>query len=320
MIHLLLLSLFPLSYVFGLQHGSYVQAYTPRQSGSKAKEDFRISTSGLPKAFADVIDATGPLYSGMLPIDDNEPDRALFFYYAPHPSSDDVVIWSNGGPGCSSLNAAFMENGPWLVKTNGTEFVPYVYEHAWSKFANVLFYENPVGTGFSYGSEDRISDMDGWADEFEGWFRHWLEVFPEAKSKKLYFVGESFGSFYAFRGAERLLDMGLIVGGFAIIDGVLPPDEWREVSYLSFILRQKELLGLDDLFIERFTKEMALKGIGPDLYDKLLTYPQTPGPIFLPESWQWISSEPDPYSRVVNEVEKNNDCFNIYRISDICPE
>ncbi len=66
------------------------------------------------------------------------------------PSKDPVLIWFNGGPGCSSLLGFFQENGPWVVDDdNGTI---YANPFPWNKAANVLYLESPIGVGFSYGS------------------------------------------------------------------------------------------------------------------------------------------------------------------------
>ena len=53
------------------------------------------------------------MYSGLIPIDESEPDRALFFVFQPRigPAVDEVTIWMNGGPGCSSLEGFLQENG-----------------------------------------------------------------------------------------------------------------------------------------------------------------------------------------------------------------
>jgi carboxypeptidase D len=43
----------------------------------------------------------GEIYSGLIPIDEKDPSRALFFVFQPTVSepTDEVVIWLNGGPG-----------------------------------------------------------------------------------------------------------------------------------------------------------------------------------------------------------------------------
>lgn len=76
--------------------------------------------------------------------------RHLFFYFfesRSEPDKDDVLLWTNGGPGGSSSVGLLMELGPCRVlDADGPKFHP----ESWNTKANIFFIDQPVGTGFSY--------------------------------------------------------------------------------------------------------------------------------------------------------------------------
>lgn len=63
-----------------------------------------------------------------------------------------MILWLNGGPGCSSLQGALNENGPFVFKvnTNQVETNP----DGWTNFANMLYLESPARVGYSYGNAE----------------------------------------------------------------------------------------------------------------------------------------------------------------------
>ena len=65
-----------------------------------------------------------------------------------NPSTDPLVVWFNGGPGCSSLDGFFYEHGPFEIESNNKDLS--LREYRWNLNANVLYIESPVGVGFSY--------------------------------------------------------------------------------------------------------------------------------------------------------------------------
>lgn len=84
------------------------------------------------------------MYSGNIAINSNNASRNLFFVFYPKlgEPTDDLVIWLNGGPGCSSLEGFFQENGPFLWEP-GT-LAPVQNPYSWVNLSNVLWVEQPV--------------------------------------------------------------------------------------------------------------------------------------------------------------------------------
>merc|ERR1719456_1262800 len=63
------------------------------------------------------------------------------------PANDPTVMWLAGGPGCSSMTGLLFENGPCSVDANGSSTILNPY--SWNARANVMWVDQPPGTGFS---------------------------------------------------------------------------------------------------------------------------------------------------------------------------
>ena len=86
-------------------------------------------------------------YSGYLNVSDSKQLHYVYIDSMDEPDFDPVVIWFNGGPGCSSLLGLFQENGPWVIDDGETEIKANPY--SWNRRANMLYIESPAGVGFS---------------------------------------------------------------------------------------------------------------------------------------------------------------------------
>ncbi|KAL3530153.1 hypothetical protein ACH5RR_009475 [Cinchona calisaya] len=92
-------------------------------------------------------------YSGYVTVDP-QAGRALFYYFVespPNSSTNPLVLWLNGGPGCTSFGFGAMEElGPFRVNSDGRTL--FRNNYAWNNVANVIFLESPAGVGFSYSN------------------------------------------------------------------------------------------------------------------------------------------------------------------------
>ncbi|KAI3522108.1 hypothetical protein L1887_11587 [Cichorium endivia] len=147
-------------------------------------------------------------YSGYVTVD-SKAEKALFYYFAesPHNSSTKpLLLWLNGGPGCSSFGYGAMEElGPFRVNRDGKTL--YRNDYAWNNVANVLFLESPAGVGFSYASKSfdyTIGDKQTAKDAYT-FLINWLERFPEYKTRDFFITGESYAGHYVPQLASLIL-------------------------------------------------------------------------------------------------------------------
>eukprot|EP00271_Cylindrocystis_brebissonii_P010456 TRINITY_DN26645_c0_g1_i1.p1 TRINITY_DN26645_c0_g1~~TRINITY_DN26645_c0_g1_i1.p1 ORF type:complete len:512 (-),score=27.68 TRINITY_DN26645_c0_g1_i1:251-1786(-) len=126
--------------------------------------------------------------------------KNLFYYLVEavkFPRRAPLVLWLNGGPGCSSLIGFLEEIGPWRVTNASAQqlsFNPY----SWNHFANVLFLEAPAGTGFSYSksaSDYNIND-EGAAADIYAFLKGFLTKYPGYTGRDFYITGESYAGKY----------------------------------------------------------------------------------------------------------------------------
>ena len=71
--------------------------------------------------------------------------------------NDPLVFWLTGGPGCASELAVFFENGPWKINDDlSLRKNPY----SWNEHSNIVYIDQPVGTGFSNIPSSSQGDYD----------------------------------------------------------------------------------------------------------------------------------------------------------------
>ncbi|KAI8901035.1 Alpha/Beta hydrolase protein [Globomyces pollinis-pini] len=141
-----------------------------------------------------LCDPTVKQYSGYL---DTADDRHFYFWFfesRSNPSTDPVLMWLNGGPGCSSFIGLLMELGPCRVHKGGNGTFPNPY--SWNSNANIFFLDEPVNVGFSYSDTQRIGTTEDAAKDVYTFLQLFFDAFPKYSKLDFHVSGESYAGHY----------------------------------------------------------------------------------------------------------------------------
>ncbi|PWZ21267.1 Serine carboxypeptidase 24 [Zea mays] len=150
-------------------------------------------------------------YSGYVAVD-RDRGRALFYWLTEAVGDDaaakPLVLWLNGGPGCSSVAyGASEEIGPFRIKPNGTGL--FLNKYSWNREANLLFLESPAGVGFSYAnttSDLKTSGDERTAQDALQFLVSWMSRFPQYRHRDFYIAGESYAGHYVPQLARKIVE------------------------------------------------------------------------------------------------------------------
>lgn len=142
-------------------------------------------------------------YSGYITIGES-PGKNLFYYFVVserNPLKDPVVLWLNGGPGCSSMDGFVYEHGPFNFeegKPKGSLPKLHLNPYSWSKVSNIIYLDSPAGVGLSYweSSSTHITGDLETASDTHDFLLKWFKQFPEFLPNPFYVAGESYAGIY----------------------------------------------------------------------------------------------------------------------------
>lgn len=174
----------------------------PKKLISKARNfDFHVTDKKVPNHKLRVkkhdpsvlgID-TVKQYSGYLDVEDE--DKHFFYYFFESrndPKNDPVILWLNGGPGCSSLTGLFFELGPARI---GADLKPIHNPYSWNANASVIFLDQPVNVGYSYSSGSVSNTVSAGKDVY-AFLELFFKQFPEYNNLPFHIAGESYAGHY----------------------------------------------------------------------------------------------------------------------------
>jgi len=184
-------------------------------------------------------------WSGLLPANDKG-DKYLFYWlFAPDTATytgaeGDIplLIWLNGGPGCSSMDGLFLENGPLELKAQGGSWKLTGRAASWHKApAYVVYLDQPVGTGLSFTTSNTYPGNDHQVNsDFYYWLIQFLKLHADkflttdhaSTRRKLFFSGESHAGHYipsmmAYIQNQKNPPIQITLSGAAIGNGWIDP-------------------------------------------------------------------------------------------------
>ncbi|KAL7115901.1 hypothetical protein ACP275_04G210100 [Erythranthe tilingii] len=163
------------------------------------------------------------------------PKAHMFWWYykSPYRTEDPkkpwpIILWLQGGPGASGVGIGnFEEVGPidtFLKPRNST----------WLKKADLLFVDNPVGTGYSFVEDEKVlvKTDDEAATDLTTLLIHVFNRNVTLQNSPLYIVAESYGGKYAVTlglSALKAIESGklkLKLGGIALGDTWISPEDF----------------------------------------------------------------------------------------------
>ncbi|KAL8481277.1 hypothetical protein ACS0TY_027704 [Phlomoides rotata] len=174
-----------------------------------------------------------PTKSGYLKVNSTTGSAIFYTYYeaqnAPKNtplSQTPILIWLQGGPGCSSMLANLRENGPWILNPN-LSFEPN--KGPWNNIFGLLFLDNPIGTGFSIASSPQEiprNQLDV-AKHLYIAIKKFINLDKSFKNRPIYLTGESYAGKYLPALGYYILksgDKSINLKGVAIGNGLTDPE------------------------------------------------------------------------------------------------
>ena len=131
------------------------------------------------------IDYKGEVYSGYLKT--NITDNELFYIFTPslnNPEKDPLILYLQGGPGCSSLLGLLVEVGPVTVSSETGKLE--LNEYSWVNNASILFIDSPAEVGFSKFKEEIHNNDSNTAENLYAALKDFYEIFFQNIKKMIY--------------------------------------------------------------------------------------------------------------------------------------
>ncbi|XP_053965191.1 venom serine carboxypeptidase [Anastrepha ludens] len=232
-------------------------------------------------------------YAGYLTVDAGRKSNMFFWHFPAEkdPTYAPVVLWLQGGPGASSLFGLFAENGPFEFDSRGHL---QKRNYTWSRTHNLIYIDNPVGTGFSFTGSDEgyaRNEKDVGRNLHEAVMQLY-ELFGWNNSSGFWITGESYAGKYVPALAyhihlmQNAVDTRVYIplNGLAIGNGLTDPLHQLKYGDYLYQLGLIDDNGLKEFHTQEAKGEKCIKDhdmdCAFDIFDGLINGDLTNGSIF----------------------------------------
>jgi len=130
-----------------------------------------------------------------------------FFKSQDKNSAAPLILWLQGGPGCSSMLGLFTENGPFeLSESKSGDFEVNPRSITWNQNAHMLYLDQPVGTGYSFTKGKYVTKDKEAADQVLYALLQFYEANPKLLQNPLFIAGESYGGHWVPSVAQAIIE------------------------------------------------------------------------------------------------------------------
>lgn len=164
-------------------------------------EDYSMRVKPAPRELG--LD-TANYYTGYLDV--LEKDKHFFYWFFElrnDPTNDPVILWLNGGPGCSSATGLFFELGPSSINST---LQPVHNPYSWNNNASVIFLDQPVGVGYSYTGGEPIKLTAAASKDVFVFLELFFQKFAHLRGNDFHIAGESYAGHYIPKFAVDILE------------------------------------------------------------------------------------------------------------------
>mmetsp|Transcript_60822 Transcript_60822/g.169699 ORF Transcript_60822/g.169699 Transcript_60822/m.169699 type:complete len:610 (+) Transcript_60822:63-1892(+) len=173
----------------------------------------------------------------------------LFYWFAEAqpgaPLDAPIIVWSNGGPGCSAMEGVTTEHGPLILYGFRKQLVGRLSKnpYSWNRHAHVLYVDQPRYVGFSTGTGPFTRSSREAGLDMVQFLRGWRGLFPEHASRGVVLAAESYGGHYAPAWSAAILDHNrhasdpIRLDGIALGNGAVD-EKVQEGTFAEFVQRE----------------------------------------------------------------------------------